>query len=95
VFFECASFFARLPAAGVFASVYCDPPYAGVTGYRGERFPHAAFWERCQAWARKGARVFVSEYGCPVPYRVVEVFRKAVDIGPRKTVDDILFEVLA
>jgi DNA adenine methylase len=45
------------------ATVYCDPPYAGTTGYGGH-FDHDAFW----SWAADLAtrcRVFVSEYTAP------------------------------
>lgn len=50
-------------------AIYCDPPYAGVEGY-GEAFDHARFWARCSAWATR-ARVFVSEYTCPVRHVLV------------------------
>lgn len=37
---------------------YCDPPYAGTTGYDGERFYHDVFWR----WvARRSGPTFVSE----------------------------------
>lgn len=46
--------------------VYCDPPYAGTTGYKGTApFDHDAFWTVCRMWADTGALVFVSEYSCP------------------------------
>lgn len=46
--------------------VYCDPPYAGTTGYKGtDPFDHTEFWGTCRAWADAGALVFVSEYSCP------------------------------
>jgi len=46
------------------STVYCDPPYAGTTGYKSGSFDHAVFWD----WAEKlshGRRVFVSEYTAP------------------------------
>ena len=46
------------------ALVYCDPPYAGTTGYNGEDFDSNRFWE----WARflsKTHLVAVSEYNAP------------------------------
>lgn len=52
-------------------TVYCDPPYQGTQGYSTGAFDHNRFWARAQAWAALGARVFVSEYACPVPHRVV------------------------
>lgn len=52
-------------------TIYCDPPYQGTQGYSTGTFSHDRFWARAQAWAALGARVFVSEYACPVPHRVV------------------------
>lgn len=46
--------------------VYCDPPYAGTTGYSAvEGFDPAAFWETARRWTRAGAEVYVSEYTAP------------------------------
>lgn len=50
--------------------IYADPPYAGTTGYA-MAFDHALFWSRVQGWERAGVPVFVSEYACPVPHRVL------------------------
>lgn len=55
--------------------VYCDPPYAGTSGYpsvNGRRgFDHARFWQ----WARRrsldGALVLVSEQTAPPDFRPV------------------------
>jgi len=52
-------------------TIYCDPPYQGTQGYSTGAFDHARFWDRAQAWAALGARVFVSEYACLVPHRIV------------------------
>lgn len=46
------------------AVVYCDPPYAGTTGYK-DAFCPATFWRQADAWAASGAQVFVSEYQAP------------------------------
>jgi DNA adenine methylase len=40
--------------------IYADPPFEGLSGYDME-FCNLSFWQRCQAWVRCGARVFVSE----------------------------------
>lgn len=47
--------------------VYCDPPYAGTTGYSGapEKFDSAEFWRTARRWADAGAVVLVSEYAGP------------------------------
>lgn len=50
--------------------IYADPPYAGATSYA-LAFDSARFWERVRSWERVGVPVFVSEYACPVPHRVV------------------------
>ncbi len=54
-------------------TIYCDPPYAGTTGY-GTIFDHALFWSRCVEWA-KYAVVLVSEYSSPVGTCVWEKHR--------------------
>lgn len=44
--------------------VYCDPPYAGTTGYS-SNFNHDQFWDWCRELAGNGHKVFVSEYDAP------------------------------
>lgn len=68
--------------------IYCDPPYAGVTGYRGTKteFDSAAFWKWCAARSDEGHRVFVSEYAAPEGWREiwsreVEGFRSQTPTG--------------
>ena len=52
--------------------IYCDPPYAGVTGYAAVGpFDHELFWATVQQWELHGVPVYVSEYACPLPHRVV------------------------
>ena len=41
--------------------VYCDPPYAGTTGY-GREFDNEAFWQWCRT---RDFPVYVSEYRAP------------------------------
>lgn len=41
--------------------VYCDPPYAGTSGY-GREFDHEAFWQWCRT---RDFPVYVSEYRAP------------------------------
>ncbi len=50
------------PEPGRFEVIYCDPPYAGATGYGVDGFAHGRFWRRCDEWAALGTRVLVSEY---------------------------------
>lgn len=50
--------------------VYCDPPYAGTTAYKGApTWDTEAFWTRAREWVANGARVFVSEYAAPDDWR--------------------------
>lgn len=52
--------------------VYCDPPYAGVSGYKMGGFPHEEFWRTAARWADDGgAHVFVSEYAAPLGWDCV------------------------
>ncbi len=44
--------------------VYCDPPYAGTTGYK-DKFDSGAFWAWTSQLATDGHSVFVSEYTAP------------------------------
>ncbi len=46
--------------------IYCDPPYAGVTGYAcTPTFEHDRFWAWAKSMAGSGHTVFVSEYSAP------------------------------
>ena len=44
--------------------IYCDPPYAGTTGYR-NTFDHVNFWQWCRDRGGDGHTVYVSEYSAP------------------------------
>jgi len=50
--------------------IYCDPPYAGTTGYR-DKFDHAKFWQWCREKKAEGHAVFVSEYNAPEDFTCV------------------------
>lgn len=68
-------FLAVVPCA-MACLIYCDPPYAGTTGYSGvSAFNHQRFWHRCQEWAAH-TTVLVSEQSCPVPHTVVWQYDK-------------------
>lgn len=52
--------------------VYCDPPYAGTTGYAAVgAFDNAEFWETARRWTQRGAIVLVSEYNAPPDFVTV------------------------
>lgn len=55
------------------AVIYCDPPYAGTTGYNGEAFDHAAFYNWCR---EQTAPLFVSEYNMPEDFTLVDTIEK-------------------
>lgn len=57
------------------AIIYCDPPYAGTTKYKGT-FDNSAFWVWAQDMASAGHTVLVSEYSCPVPHELL--FEKGI-----------------
>ena len=44
--------------------IYCDPPYLGTTGYKGD-FDHELFFDWVKDMAWQGHSVFVSEYQAP------------------------------
>ena len=47
------------------AVIYCDPPYAGTTGYKDtSAFDHIAFWDWCKQMAQHNT-VLVSEFTVP------------------------------
>ena len=51
--------------------IYCDPPYAGTTGYGSGAFNHAKFWGWAAHMHAEGHRVFVSEYAAPAGWRCI------------------------
>jgi DNA adenine methylase len=44
--------------------IYCDPPYAGTSGYKTGAFDHDKFFNWCREQAKNNI-VFVSEYNAP------------------------------
>lgn len=80
-----ASFFDRKPAPAEGWAIYCDPPYAGTTGYATGDFDHERFWERVRGWGEAGVPVFVSEYSAPSDMREIACFDKACSVGNDNT----------
>lgn len=61
--------------------VYCDPPYAGTTGYDGVApFDHEEFWDVMRVWSRKNV-VVVSEYAAPPDFEVVREMSSRMGLG--------------
>lgn len=52
--------------------IYCDPPYAGTTGFRGAgaSFDSQKFWETMRRWSRNNL-VIVSEYKAPADFKSI------------------------
>lgn len=75
--------------------VYCDPPYAGVSGYRGvdggAAFDSTDFWHTAEGWAEQGAHVYVSEYRAPAGWEAIWIRRRTRAIRERITVEEKLF----
>ena len=94
------SFFDISPSYGLFESIYCDPPYKGVTGYSSvsEVFDYPKFWSLCSQWS-KFSRVFVSEINDrPVQHNII--YRKSYGgrvgyDGHKKDIKtELLFQIL-
>lgn len=66
--------------------VYCDPPYAGTTGYGAVgSFDSGQFWDTMREWTGRGAKVFVSEYAAPEDF--TSVWRLKVPVTMDKNND--------
>lgn len=50
--------------------IYCDPPYAGTSGYKIGAFDHDKFFDWCRQQAKNNI-VFVSEYNAPDDFECV------------------------
>jgi DNA adenine methylase len=60
--------------------VYCDPPYAETTAYKGKNkisFDHGVFWDWVREQVRNGNEVIVSEYHAPSDF--ISVYQKRVN----------------
>lgn len=60
-FISCNYFELQIPKQSI---IYCDPPYANTTKYKGD-FEHDKFWQWCREKCAEGHQVFVSEYNAP------------------------------
>lgn len=71
--FQCARFGEITPPNG--SVVYCDPPYAGTTGYRTGDFDYSEFYATLATWARTSS-VYVSEYAVPTDVRATVIWSR-------------------
>jgi DNA adenine methylase len=76
VHFRCADY-RTIKLRGCF--VYCDPPYAGATGYT-HQFDNETFWSIVRQWSRMNT-VVVSEYKAPVDAVLIAEFPTRTDMG--------------
>lgn len=53
--------------------IYCDPPYAGTTGYM-KGLDHDEFWQWCRDRVYDGHKVYISEYQAPDDF--IEIWAK-------------------
>lgn len=61
--------------------VYCDPPYAGTTGYSAVgKFDTTAFWNTMRKWSKDNNIVLVSEYSAPDDFECVLAVNTKLDI---------------
>lgn len=79
--------------------IYCDPPYAGTSGYKTGAFDHDKFFNWCREQAKNNI-VFVSEYNAPSDF--IEVWQGEIKTNfasSRKTAThnavEKLFKVVA
>ena len=50
--------------------IYCDPPYANVSGYK-DKFDSNAFYNYCRRMRELGHSIFISEYSMPSDFTCV------------------------
>lgn len=63
--------------------IYCDPPYKGVSGYKGtDSFNHTLFWNWCREQHKNGSYVYVSEYSAPTDF--ISVWEKPLKVTVSK-----------
>lgn len=62
--------------------IYCDPPYAGTTGYDGvkDSFNSDMFWQWCRNQHKNGNLVLVSEYSAPEDFSSILTINTKTDI---------------
>ena len=75
VSFRCADY-RSLTLRGCF--VYCDPPYAGTTGYSND-FDSSVFWDKVREWSKLNT-VVVSEYVAPGDFECIASFPTRTDM---------------
>lgn len=73
--------------------IYCDPPYAGTTGYAFGDWDAKTFWKTIRKWSEKNT-VIVSEYVAPPDFKIISAFDHfSVDGFSTKQTTEHLFQL--
>lgn len=60
--------------------IYCDPPYAGTTGYKSlPKWDSEKFWDVMREWSKYNT-VIISEYKAPEDFKCIAEFPTKTDI---------------
>lgn len=70
------------------ATIYCDPPYAGVTGYSGRPFDTADFFDWCRMMGERNI-VIISEYEAPPDFSEIAGFALMTTLDKSKKIKRI------
>jgi site-specific DNA-adenine methylase len=62
--------------------VYCDPPYAGTTGYK-DKLDYEKFYSWCREIA-KHSTVVISEYSMPDDFKVIKEWKLEVNFASQR-----------
>jgi len=74
------------------ALIYCDPPYAGTTGY-GETFDTKMFWRTARRWSKTNT-VIISEYVAPPDFKIIAEFDHfSIKSMDKKATTEYLFQL--
>lgn len=68
------------------AMIYCDPPYAGVTGYDGNTFDTSAFFDWCRMMGQHNV-VLISEYAAPPDFLEVAGFNLKTTLDKKQKIE--------
>ena len=61
--------------------IYCDPPYAGATKYKGSQFDYDLFWDIMRKYRQiPGVKLYVSEYNAPNDFTLVWEYKTKTDM---------------
>lgn len=70
------------------ATIYCDPPYAGVTGYSGRPFDTDDFFDWCRAMGEHNI-VIISEYSAPGDFSEIAGFTLTATLDKAKKIQRV------